>query len=93
MKQALSDLQSTMSGANNSTEAYNAAIDLFGSKAGPALAQFCQEGKLNFEELGKSLNDNVGSVSDTFNATLDPADQFKLTLNQLRMKGLNLAMH
>ena len=90
MKQALSDLQSTMSGANNSTEAYNAAIDLFGSKAGPALAQFCQEGKLNFEELGKSLNDNVGSVSDTFNATLDPADQFKLTLNQLKDEGFEL---
>ena len=90
MKQALSDLQSTMSGANNSTEAYNAAIDLFGSKAGPALAQFCQDGKLNFEELGKSLNDNVGSVSDTFNATLDPADQFKLTLNQLKDEGFEL---
>lgn len=90
MKQALSDLQSTMSGANNSTEAYNAAIDLFGAKAGPALAQFCQDGKLNFEELGKSLNDNVGSVSDTFNATLDPADQFKLTLNQLKDEGFEL---
>lgn len=90
MKQALSDLQKTMTNANNSTEAYNAAIDLFGSKAGPALAQFCQDGKLNFEELGKSLNDNLGSVDDTFTATLDPADQFKLTLNQLQDAGYDL---
>lgn len=90
MKQALSDLQKTMTNANNSTEAYNAAIDLFGSKAGPALAQFCQNGKLNFEELGKSLNDNFGSVDDTFTATLDPADQFKLTLNQLQDAGYDL---
>lgn len=40
--------------------------------------------------IGKSLNDNVGSVSDTFNATLDPADQFKLTLNQLKDEGFEL---
>ncbi len=90
MKQALSDLQKTMKNANDSTEAYNAAIDLFGSKAGPALAQFCQDGKLNFEELGKSLSDNLGSVDDTFTATLDPADQFKLTLNQLQDAGYDL---
>lgn len=90
MKQALSDLQKTMTNANNSTDAYSAAIDLFGSKAGPALAQFCQDGKLNFEELGKSLNDNLGSVDDTFTATLDPADRFKLTLNQLQDAGYNL---
>lgn len=90
MKQALSDLQKTMTNANNSTDAYSAAIDLFGSKAGPALAQFCQDGKLNFEELGKSLNDNLGSVDDTFTATLDPADRFKLTLNQLQDTGYNL---
>lgn len=90
MKQALSDLQKTMTNANNSTDAYSAAIDLFGSKAGPALAQFCQDGKLNFEELGKSLNDNLGSVDDTFTATLDPADQFKLTLNQLQDAGYDL---
>lgn len=90
MKQALSDLQKTMKNANDSTEAYNAAIDLFGSKAGPALAQFCQDGKLNFEELGKSLSDNLGSVDDTFTATLDPADQFKFTLNQLQDAGYDL---
>lgn len=90
MKQALSDLQKTMTNANDSTDAYSAAIDLFGSKAGPALAQFCQDGKLNFEELGKSLNDNLGSVDDTFTATLDPADQFKLTLNQLQDAGYDL---
>lgn len=29
-----------------------AAVELFGAKAGPALAEFCQSGKLNFDELG-----------------------------------------
>ena len=90
MKEALSDLQDTMLNAETSADAYNAAVDLFGSKAGPALAEFCKSGKLNFEDLGASLNDNLGSVEDTFNATLDPADQFKVTLNQLKDGGYDV---
>lgn len=90
MKQALSELQSTMLNAENSADAYNAAVALFGSKAGPALVEFCKSGKLNFEELGASLNDNLGSVDDTFNATLDPADQFKITMNELKDAGYDV---
>nr|DAL67816.1 MAG TPA: minor tail protein [Caudoviricetes sp.] len=90
MKNALSELQDTMVNAGSSSEAYNAAVELFGAKAGPALAEFCQSGKLNFDELGASLNDNLGSVDDTFEATLDPADQFKLTLNQLKDAGFDV---
>ena len=90
MKEALSDLQNTMVNSKSSADAYNAAVDLFGAKAGPALAQFCQDGKLNFEDLGKSLNDNLGNVSDTFEATLDPADQFKITLNELQDAGYDV---
>lgn len=44
MKEALSELQKTMLNAESSTDAYNAAVDLFGSKAGPALAEFCKMG-------------------------------------------------
>lgn len=90
MKEALSELQNTMLNAESSADAYNAAVDLFGAKAGPALAEFCKSGKLNFEDLGTSLNDNLGSVEDTFNATLDPADQFKITLNQLQDAGYDV---
>lgn len=90
MKEALSELQNTMLNAESSTDAYNAAVDLFGSKAGPALAEFCKDGKLNFEELGASLNDNLGNIDDTFNATLDPADQFKVTLNELKDAGYDV---
>ena len=90
MKEALSELQNTMLNAETSADAYNAAVDLFGSKAGPALAQFCKDGKLNFEELGASLDENLGSVEDTFNATLDPADQFKITLNELQDAGYDV---
>lgn len=90
MKEALSELQNTMQNAETSADAYNAAVDLFGSKAGSALAEFCKSGKLNFEDLGASLDDNLGSVENTFNATLNPADQFKVTLNQLEDAGYDV---
>lgn len=90
MKEALSELQNTMLNAETSADAYNAAVDLFGSKAGPTLAEFCKDGKLNFEDLGASLDDNLGSVENTFNATLNPADQFKVTLNQLKDAGFDV---
>lgn len=90
MKEALSELQNTMLNAETSADAYNAAVDLFGSKAGPTLVEFCKDGKLNFEDLGASLDDNLGSVENTFNATLDPADQFKVTLNQLKDAGFDV---
>ena len=90
MGQALSELQNTMLNAENSADAYNAAVDLFGSKAGPALAQFCKDGKLNFTELGKSIQENAGNIEDTFNATLDPTDQFKITLNELKDAGYDV---
>ena len=90
MKEALSELQNTMLNAETSADAYNAAVDLFGSKAGPTLAEFCKDGKLNFEDLGASLDDNLESVENTFNATLDPADQFKVTLNQLKDAGFDV---
>lgn len=93
MKEALSELQKTMLNAESSTDAYNAAVDLFGSKAGPALAEFCKNGKLNFEELGASLSDNLGNIDNTFNATLDPADQFKITLNELKDAGYDVGKH
>lgn len=90
LKDCMALVLKTAFNAKTQLDAYNAAVDLFGSKAGPALAEFCKDGKLNFEELGASLNDNLGNVDDTFNATLDPADQFKVTLNELKDAGYDV---
>ena len=37
-----------------------------------------------------SLEDNLGNVSDTFDATLSPMDQWKLTLNEIMLAGAEL---
>ena len=69
------------------------AVDIFGSKAGPQLYAAMQSGVLsldNFTASSDGLNSSMGSVSDTFANTLDPIDQWQLTLNQLQITGAEL---
>lgn len=69
------------------------AVDIFGSKAGPQLYAAMQSGVLsldNFTASSDGLNSSMGSVSDTFTNTLDPIDQWQLTLNQLQITGAEL---
>ena len=87
---ALSELQSTMKNADSDTQAYAAALDLFGNRAGPALAAAIQDGRLSLNQLGTSLEENVGNIDKTFEATLDPVDKFKMAVNQAKLAGADL---
>lgn len=76
--EALSDLQDAMESADSSAEATTEAIELFGSKAGPAIAEACQNGRLDFNDLSTAMTDYIGSVDSTYEATQDGADKIKL---------------
>lgn len=91
MTDALADLENTLKAGESDTEGYAAAMELFGNKAGPALAKAVQEGRLSFDEAKNSVQDYADSVSDTFDATLDPIDQFQTNMNQLKIVGADLA--
>ena len=90
MKTKLKELQKTMENADSDTEAYAAAMEIFGNRAGPALATAIREGRLSLEALGTSLDDNVGNVNETFEKTLDPVDKFKMAVNQAKVAGADL---
>ena len=87
MRAALFNMNHALENADSSTEAMNEVMELFGNKAGPAMAAAIQDGRLNFEAFGTSINDNLGTIDETFNATLDPIDQTKTILNQLKITG------
>ena len=87
LDQALADFSQTMKGNGSETEKLQAAYDLFGSKAGASIYNAVQTGKLNLDDLSGSLSDFEGSVENTFNATLDPIDQFQMTMNSLKETG------
>lgn len=87
LSDALADLQTEMENADSDTEAMQAAMELFGNKAGPAIAKAVSEGKLSLTDFSGYVTDWAGSVDDTFEETLDPIDKFKTTLNQLKITG------
>lgn len=90
MDQALSELQSSLENASSDTEALQIATELFGTKAGPALVQAIQDGRISFDELSASVQGYAGSVSETFEATQDPLDGLQANMNNLKLIGADL---
>ena len=89
LDQALSELQKTIANSEDDTEGLAAAYELFG-KSGDKVFQAVKDGSINFEELSDVADESLGSVNDTFDETLDPIDEWKTTLNQLKLTGAEL---
>lgn len=88
--EALAELQDTIKNSSSDTDAYQKAMELFGAKAGPAIADAVREGRLSFDELGTSLSDFAGTTENTFNETLDPIDQLTTAMNTAKDIGAQL---
>lgn len=89
MKDALAEMQDTILNGTDSMDGLSAAYDLFG-KSGAAVYNAVAQGSLDFTALADSadiMSDSVDSVSQTFDSTLDPIDQWQLTLNQMKETG------
>lgn len=90
MPEALAALQEDLSNTEDKTGGLQKAIDIFGAKAGPAIFDACQDGRLSFEALGTSLDDSAGNIDKTFEAVQDPADDFTMAMNDLKLAGADL---
>ena len=87
---ALSELQEKLMGAESDAEASQIAMELFGNKAGPAIADACRDGRLSLEDLGYAMDDLAGTTDSTFDAVQDPLDQMTPILNTLKDTGAQL---
>lgn len=90
LDEALSAAEDAIRNAGTETEATQIAMQTFGSKAGPAIAQAIREGKLSFEDLEKYLGEYAGSVEKTYDATLDPIDNLKTAMNEAKLLGADI---
>ena len=88
--EALSELQEKLLGAESDAEASQIAMELFGDKAGPAIADACRDGRLSLEDLGYSMEDLAGTTETTFGEIQDPLDQMQPILNTLKDTGAQL---
>lgn len=87
MSQAMSEIEKSIKNATTSTEAIRVATELFGAKAGPAIATAVREGKLSFEDFGTSLTDFQGNIETTYDAMLDGPDKVALALQNLKLEA------
>lgn len=66
------------------------AIETFGAKAGPDLADAIQGGRFSIEEMTKVVEQSGNALEDTYNSMLSPSDKAKVAMNNLTLAGAAL---
>ena len=89
LNQALADLQTTILGEKDGVDGLTAAYDMFG-KSGDQIYAAVKNGTLDFQELGSTVADVSGSVSEVFESTKDPMDDWTTALNSAKIAGADL---
>lgn len=87
LPEKLSEFESIMNSSASDTEKLNAAIEIFGSKAGPAIYEACQNGGLSFQQLDADATKYFGNVQNTYESTLGPESSLTTTMNSLKATG------
>lgn len=77
--------------AKTETEAYKIAMEVFGKKGFQPMAVAIREGKINLDSLSDSLENYSSVVDDTYQATIDPWDDWTTATNSLKEAGSELA--
>lgn len=86
-------LRLTIDGIKNAkteTEALAMAQEVFGTKGAAEMSNAIREGRIDLDSLSSSMSDYGTVVEDTFNATLDPWDDAKIAMNNLKLAGADL---
>ena len=69
---------------SDSTEAAQIAIDAFGKKAGPEMAELIQQGKLSYGDYLDVIEGSAGTVENTYEQTQDAFDKIQLAAQGLK---------
>lgn len=83
----MADLEKRILEAKDSTEAMSIASEVFGTKAGPALATAVRDGNLSFKEMNLTMEDYQGVLEKTYDDTLDGSDKIQLALQNLKKEA------
>lgn len=69
---------------SDSTEAAQIAIDTFGKKAGPEMAELIRQGKLSYDDYLGVIEGSAGTVESTYEQTQDAFDKIQLAAQGLK---------
>ena len=67
------------------------AIDIFGAKAGPDLADAIKEGRFSYEDMIEALDDSKGSLKSTYDSIEDGGDRIKVAMQKAKFKVADFA--
>ncbi len=80
----------TIESAPDIATATSMAIEAFGQKAGPDLADAIKGGRFEYQDFLQLIQDSTGIVSQTFEEQQDPWDQWETTVNESKLAGTEL---
>lgn len=80
----------TIESAPDIATATSMAIEAFGQKAGPDLADAIKGGRFEYQDFLQLIQDSTGIVSQTFEEQQDPWDQWETTVNESKLAGAEL---
>lgn len=86
----IEEWEALMASSASEAEKLEATEALFGSKAFAQLYNAIREGNISFTEINASMSDFSGNLEKTFDATLDPIDEFTTTMNELKILGAEI---
>ena len=81
--EGLAEVTQKIKGASDESEAAKIAMETFGSKAGPELAYQIRQGRLDIDDLTKSLQESGETIGGAAEDTYDYAEEWKMLANQL----------
>lgn len=90
LTEVMSEWEALMKSSASESEKMAATEDLFGSRAYTQLFNALNEGNISFTNINASMSDFSGNVEKTFEATLDPIDEFTTTMNDLKLLGAEI---
>jgi hypothetical protein len=88
---ALPDLLASIRDMEDPTEATGLAIDLFGSRAGPRLAEAIRAGRLEIDALAEDLDTGTETIAGLGEDTEDSAEKMEKAWNKAKLAAEPLA--
>ena len=89
-KEEFKKMLAEIEAAPNIASATTKAIEVFGAKAGPDLADAIQGGRFSIESFLQVVESSEGQLDATFDAMQDAPDKATIALNNLKLAGADL---
>lgn len=80
----LNETVNAIQNATSETEAIRIASEVFGNRAAPKMVDAIQRGAFSFNDLAEAAKSSSGTVSTTFDETIDPIDKLTTYSNKAK---------